>query len=43
LDISAGVTLKQSDKMRLRLQADVFNLTNRLTSSILPACFPAPR
>jgi hypothetical protein len=30
LDISAGVTLKQSDKMRLRLQADVFNLTNRL-------------
>jgi hypothetical protein len=30
LDASAGVELVHSDKMRLRLQADVFNLTNRL-------------
>ena len=30
LDLSAGVALLQSEKMRLRLQGDVFNLTNRL-------------
>ena len=30
LDASAGVEVFHSDKMRFRLQADVFNLTNRL-------------
>ena len=30
VDASAGVEVVHSDKMRLRLQADVFNLTNRL-------------
>jgi hypothetical protein len=30
LDLSGGVELLHSDKMRLRFQADVFNLTNRL-------------
>jgi hypothetical protein len=30
LDISGGVELLRSDKTRLRFQADVFNLTNRL-------------
>jgi hypothetical protein len=30
LDASAGVELVHSDRVRLRLQADVFNLTNRL-------------
>jgi hypothetical protein len=30
LDASAGVEMVHSDKMRLRLQADVFNLSNRL-------------
>ena len=30
LDASAGIELVHSDKTRLRLQADVFNLTNRL-------------
>jgi hypothetical protein len=31
LDASAGIELVHSDKTRLRLQADVLNLTNRLT------------
>jgi hypothetical protein len=30
LDVSGGVELLHSDKLRLRFQADVFNLTNRL-------------
>jgi len=30
LDISSGVELVHSDKMKLRLQADAFNLANRL-------------
>ncbi|HYR45098.1 MAG TPA: TonB-dependent receptor [Terriglobia bacterium] len=30
LDVSGGVELVHSEKMRLHLQADVFNLTNRL-------------
>jgi hypothetical protein len=30
LDFSAGVELLRSDQLRLRFQADVFNLTNRL-------------
>src|SRR5262249_37613453 len=30
LDASAGIEMFHSDKMRLRLQADAFNLTNRL-------------
>ena len=29
LDISAGVDILQSDKLKLRLQADAFNLSNR--------------
>jgi hypothetical protein len=31
LDASVGVEIFHSDKMRVRLQTDVFNLTNRLT------------
>jgi hypothetical protein len=30
LDISAGVDILQSDKLKLRIQADAFNLSNRL-------------
>ena len=30
LDLSAGVEILQSDRLKLRLQADAFNLSNRL-------------